>query len=189
MTDHHHCQQRTCLYFTVSVCAISEVFTPAQTGPAVPTSKNLPYNEVSKYANLFRLGSCSVQNFTLVPLDIFDISQDRQDRPGLSLSLAGCVSQTIRPLSRMLAGAGLCQDCSNHHFIEVTQLQSVNTTRLASSPASEEDQKTFSAGRAGTGDFLGSKVVEGRHCEMWCSSFVRMNVGVGQPTRLTPFRW
>ena len=57
---------------------------------AVSTAKNLPYNEVSKYANVFRLGSFSVQNFTLVPFEASRFDFARQTGlawPGLSLSL------------------------------------------------------------------------------------------------------
>ena len=145
---------------------------------AVSTAKNLPYNEVSKYANVFRLGSFSVQNFTLVPFEASDISQDRQARPGLSLSLtkaarlAWCQLYHPTPLkdagrSRTVAALA---DWSNHHFIEVTTDPASYTERHSYSQqppcsppiflagparAGEEDQKIFPTSRARNGYFLG----------------------------------
>ena len=196
MTDHHHCQHRTCLYFTVLVCAISKVFTWAKPSLAVPTTKNLPYNEVSKYANVFRLGSFSVQNFTLVPFEasIFDISQDRQDRPGLSLSLL----LSVLP-SDPSQGCWLVQDCASTTTDWLTgaisislRSQSYSQQRSCSPPiflqrGARRIRKYSQQAAAGKDIFSGTKVVLG-DCWM-CSSFIQLDVGVGQPTRLAPTRW
>ena len=200
MTDHHHCQHRTCLYFTVSVCAISKVFTWAKPSLAVPTTKNLPYNEVSKYANLFRLGSCSVQNFTLVPFEastIFDISQDRQDRPGLSLSFL----LSVLP-SDPSQGCWQVQHCGSTDWLEqssfhwghhsYSQLQPTTIMIASNLPVATSQLARWwwwGAGQAvlGMSIFSGSKVVVG-DCRI-CSSFIQLNVGLGRLRHLTPTPW
>ena len=121
----------------------------------------------------------------------------KTDRTGQEtvLVLAG-VSSTIRPLSRMLAGPGLCGtttdwlEQSSFHWGHRATVNS-HHVRLQSScteqPGVRSIRKYSQQAAAGKDIFSGTKVVLG-DCWM-CSSFIQLNVGVGQPTRLTPTRW
>ena len=140
--------------------------------------------------NLYRISPW----YRLKPLYLIFRKTDRTGQETV-LVLAG-VSSTIRPLSRMLAGPGLCGtttdwlEQSSFHWGHRATVNS-HHVRLQSSCTEQSGvrsiRKYSQLAVARNGIFSCTKVPLS-DCWM-CSSFSQLNVGVGQPTQLTPTRY